>query len=151
MIDLNDAMTQEEIAEIDFSDKTGISDLQALLSDYNKLRENEALAKKNYETLHTHREHMEEMLYGLMENAGLQSVKTDDGTFYQRTDIYCSVRKEVQEEAFEWLRKQELGDIIQPTVNSRTLSAIMKERIEAGGDIPEFVNVTTKNRIGIRK
>lgn len=138
------------MTDISFADESVVKQLTAKLEEYDLLRTSENMAKSEYELLKTRREHMEETLYAEMEDAGLTAVKTAVGTFYLRTDIYCSIKKEVQEEAFNWLRQLELDDIIQPTVNSRTLSAIMKEQLEAGNTIPDFVNVTTKNRVGIR-
>ena len=134
MIDLNDAPKQEDIS---FADESVIKDLTTKLYEYDVLRASENSAKSEWDLLKTRREHIEGSLFAEMENAGLNSVNTDAGTFYRRVDTYCSIRKEEQEEAFAWLRNQDLGDIIQPTVNSKTLSAIMKERIEAGETIPE--------------
>lgn len=147
MIDLNNAPLQEEIS---FSDETVVKSLNIKLAEYNLMRAEENSAKSEYELLKLQRETMEETIYNIMEDAGMNAIKTDDGTFYRRVDTYCSIRKEEQQKAFEWLIENGLGDIIQETVNARTLTATMKERLDSGEQIPEFINVTTKNRVGIR-
>lgn len=53
---------------------------------------------------------------------------------------------------FGWLKKNRLGDIIQPTVNSSTLKAWIKGRIKDGKKYPaEMLNVTPVTRASITK
>jgi hypothetical protein len=40
-------------------------------------------------------------------------------------------------EAFAWLRGQDLGEIIQETVNANTLTAALRERLESGASYPD--------------
>ena len=54
-----------------------------------------------------------------------------------RTDFYASINKQHEEQAFEWLRSNGLGEIIRPTVNAATLKATLRERMKDGKDIPE--------------
>lgn len=51
--------------------------------------------------------------------------------------IRASILGETKDEAFEWLRNNELGDLIKPTVNASSLSAAAKEQIENGQELPE--------------
>jgi hypothetical protein len=52
---------------------------------------------------------------------------------------------------FEWLRENDLGSLIQETVNARTLSSAVKGLLEDGETIPEEMNVTIKKSVGMRK
>lgn len=44
--------------------------------------------------------------------------------------LYASIVSGQKEAAYEWLRAHDLGDIIQPTVSSSTLSAVAREMLE---------------------
>lgn len=59
-----------------------------------------------------------------------------------------------KERGMEWLRENNLGDLIQPTVNAQTLSAAMRKRIEDDGmDPPEglfntsYMNFTSATKV----
>jgi hypothetical protein len=126
--------------------------LKDSLSSYSKAKAYEDELKKTYTEAKERRESLEESLYIALENSGFQSVNTEAGTFYRRVDQYFSVNKEVRDEAYAWLKTQNLESLIQPTVNARTLTATMKERQDQGLNVPkELINMITKNRVGIRK
>lgn len=79
-----------------------------------------------------------------MGNAGVKTITMEDigyrFTVSQR--YFCSMPN--KEDGMEWLRKNGAGDLIQPTVNSGTLSSWAKNRLEEEGlDLPEnLFNVT---------
>lgn len=52
------------------------------------------------------------------------------GTLSLTSDMYCTQKKDRQEELFQWLRDNEYGDIIKDTVNASTLKALVKELLE---------------------
>lgn len=53
---------------------------------------------------------------------------------------------------FSWLKKNKLGDLIQPTVNSSTLKSWLKGRIKDGKKYPlECLNVNPVTRASITK
>lgn len=115
-------------------------------------KQQEKLAKEQYDGLKSERMEMEETLNAMMENEGVQSFRTDEATFYRREDIYANVKKENQDQFFDWLRSQGFGDLIYETVNHRTLSGFVRERMEEGGDdLPDYINVTVKKTVGTRK
>lgn len=51
--------------------------------------------------------------------------------------LYASIIPEKRADAFAWLRKNRLKDLIIETVNASTLSAAAKLRVEANQDVPE--------------
>ena len=83
-----------------------------------------------------------------IKNMNLEGV----GRISLRTDIYASVKADAKARALEWLGDIGSGDLIQPTVNSSTLKAFLKNRIKAGEDIPEdLFNVTPYQQATITK
>ena len=126
-----------------------------------------------------------EIIPNLLAEQGLASLKLADGSIVEVKKMYrCSVRKDFQADAFQWLRNNELGDIIknvvsvgfgmgednkaeqmlslaeqqgyQPeqktTVHAGTLAALLRERIEAGLDMPsDFFSTFVKDETKISR
>lgn len=99
-----------------------------------------------------------ELMPTLLEDQGLENVKMAD--FYGpgesarvqvAADLYVKVPKEYTESFHKWLKKNKLGALIQPTINSSTLKAFTKGRIEAGKKLPEGLKVTPFTRASIVK
>jgi len=89
-----------------------------------------------------------------MEREGLQSpVKFDGiGRISLTADLFVSVIPGRKEGLFEWLEMNNLGSLVQPTLNASTLKAFVKGRLMNGGDVPEgFVNITPVTRASILK
>jgi hypothetical protein len=71
------------------------------------------------------------------EREDIKSFTTKSGhrvTVQQR--VFASIVKETQDEAYDWLRKNGLGDLIKPTVNSSSLSATAKELAAEMKELP---------------
>lgn len=58
--------------------------------------------------------------------------------------IYASIAAEKKDEALKFLRSRKRGDLIQKTVNSRSLSTFIKELMESGRKIPECISYYLK-------
>lgn len=91
---------------------------------YAKYKETEALAEliaKAEENLkqmkETHRRMEEEELPGMMASIGLDNIKFSTGESVSvETSIHCGIPSLRQEEAFEWLNDNNLGDLIKNEV-----------------------------------
>ena len=95
---------------------------------------------------------LEEETFQIMENHGIQNISVGGYMLYRKTAIYCSVKADNKPAAYDWLETEGYNQLFQKTVNARTLTAAMKELMTSGGEIPdEFINVSTKNQIGMRK
>ncbi len=74
------------------------------------------------------------------EQAGVPNVPLDEGF---RVGISVNTRASIREgkkaEAFVWLRDNDKGDIIQPTINASTLSALAKQLGENNIDMPDDI------------
>ncbi len=80
------------------------------------------------------------MIPEAFERESISSFTTDNGyrvTVSQR--FFASILEGMKDVAFEWLRKNKLGDLIQPTVNAGTLSAEGKRMLEEGRELPEQI------------
>lgn len=87
-------------------------------------------------------------------NAGNQRTVTFNGIgrISLTPDVQVSTKTGMKEGLFTWLKKNRLGDLIQPNVNSSTLRAFVKDRLKAGKTVPdEFLNVTPITRASITK
>jgi predicted nuclease with TOPRIM domain len=58
------------------------------------------------------------------------------GTIYLKPELNCYVKKEVEQEFFDWLRANNQGDIIKETVHHGTLKSWAKEQLENGAPLP---------------
>lgn len=72
-----------------------------------------------------------------MEEAGLEKFTVDGRPITTRIEIYTSIPADHREEAYAWLRKHGLGEIITNTVNGSTLRATVKEQLHNGQHFPE--------------
>lgn len=61
-----------------------------------------------------------------------------------RPVIYASIAAEKKDEAFKFLRARKRSDLIQKTVNARSLSVFVKELMEAGRKVPECISYYLK-------
>lgn len=67
-------------------------------------------------------------------------------------DLQVSTKVGMKDKLYAWLKKNRLGDLIQPGVNPSTLKAFVKDRMRAGKEVPgDFLNVTPITRASITK
>jgi len=59
--------------------------------------------------------------------------------------LYASVLKENQDRLFLFLRDTGRNDLIKEVVNPQSLSGFVKEVLESGGKLPEFINYYLKS------
>jgi len=80
----------------------------------------------------------------LFDDEGVSSVPLTEGYRVGVSQkLYASIRPESKEAAYEWLRENDLGDLISSTVNASTLSAAAKHELEENGREfpPDLFNV----------
>ena len=134
--------------ELNFQDT--IADVESFRKLVNTKAE-ELRLKAEYELTKKTRIKLEEMVYARMENANIQSINVDNTTLYCKTNLYASISKANKKEGFEWLENNGYEDLIQESVNARTLAATIKEFLATGGELPSCISTTVKNTIGIKK
>ncbi len=89
-----------------------------------------------------------------MDDDGITSANIDGiGRIGLTSDLYASIIKDQQSQAFGWLRDHNHGDAVKETVNAGTLKALLKVVIKKGEvTIPEEIfKVTPYSRAAITK
>ena len=95
-----------------------------------------------------------ELIPKRMEEQGdLQSMTIRNlGRLSLTPDVHVSIKAEMKDRLFAWLKKRRLGDLMQTTVNSGTLRAFVKDRTKNGKEIPiACLNVSPYIRASITK
>lgn len=88
-----------------------------------------------------------------MDRAGVKTFTMTNGMRMSRTArIMASIPSELKQEAFAYLRENGLGGIVTETVNASTLSAVVKEKMEAGIEFPsEIFKVHMQDNVSLTK
>lgn len=88
-----------------------------------------------------------------MDDAGLESFSVAGvGRVYIQSSLNASIRAGAKEGAYEWLGDHGHGDLIQETVNSSSLKALAKAKIQDNDPLPEeLFNVSPKTFVVIQK
>lgn len=87
-----------------------------------------------------------------MDEEKVKTFNTDRFRVTRLSKVFASIEggQAGQPAAFEWLRNNELGDIIKPTVNASSLSAIAKKMLEEGKELPDdLFSVAFKDSISV--
>ena len=117
-------------------------ELKKIVTDLDKtLKE----AKSNFNAL-------EEKAFIMMEQEGIQNLNIKGKLMYRNVQTWASVRGEKKEDAYDWLKTSGFEDLFYETLNSRTLTSVIRDFIKEGGEVPvNLINLKVVNKIGIRK
>lgn len=88
-----------------------------------------------------------------MEDEDINVVGIDGvGRLGTTSDINCSIKAGAKQDAYVWLQDHGHGDIIQPTVNSSSLKAVIKKAMADGTEVPaDLFNVAPFTRATITR
>ena len=88
-----------------------------------------------------------------MEDLGLKSANVDGiGRITVTADMFTSIPAPTKEMAYKWLRDNNFGDLIKPTVNGSSFKALAKEQMRAGVIFPEkLFKITPYMRASVTK
>lgn len=95
-----------------------------------------------------------ELLPELFEAEGVKSIPLAEGfRVGTSTQFRASIKKDMKDAAYAWLRANKLGDIISSTVNASTLSSVASKMIEEENkELPEeMFNVAPLNTTSVTK
>ncbi len=89
----------------------------------------------------------------VMEDEGIRNLSVEGvGRVSLTADMHVSVKDGQKESFYDWLRDNGRSDLIQPTVNSSTLKATVKDMVRSGEQIPdEMLNISPFTRASITK
>lgn len=96
---------------------------------------------------------LEHRLLEHLEAIGADSTATYEGVriSVQKPRLYASYLKDNEAFVFDFVTDVGRSDLIKPTINASSLSAWVKERIEAGQNVPEFINFYLKPMVRIQE
>ncbi len=87
-----------------------------------------------------------------LEHDKIKTFSTDDWRISRSTRVLASIPGEKRDEAYNWLRENDHGSLIKETVNASSLSALAKEIMEGGHELPEdLFNVHPKVSVSFTK
>jgi len=101
------------------------------------------------------KENIEAILYEAMVYEGVQNIKTGMGVFYLLDKDYASIKPDLQDEFFEYLKSSNNGNLIRPTIHSQTLTSWVKEQIgdeslEDNEELSKYITIFTRHKVGVR-
>ena len=101
------------------------------------------------------KENIEAILYEAMVYEGIQNIKTDIGLFYLLDKDYASIKPDLQDEFFEYLKATDNGTLIRPSIHSQTLTSWVKEQIgdeslEDNEELSKYITIFTRHKVGVR-
>ncbi|HLO98678.1 MAG TPA: hypothetical protein VK171_08795 [Fimbriimonas sp.] len=88
-----------------------------------------------------------------MEDDGVDRISVSGvGRVSLTADLHVSVKADQKEAFYQWLDDNGRGDLVQPTVNSSTLKAAVKNMLKSGEEPPvELLNISPFTRASITK
>ena len=88
-----------------------------------------------------------------MEEEGLTGLKIEGlGSIVLTADLQVTTKGGAKEGLYQWLRENDLDDLIQDNVNASTLKSFVKKRMQEGKDYPsDFLNVHPFTRASIKR
>jgi len=126
------------------------NELNATLQEVLEKRNQVEILKNQLKAQKADLEIQEEYLVTEMLEAGLKSMKNDDGVLASVTEkINYSVLKQDVDVFHRWLKGKGYGDIIKPTVHSQTMQSFFRNDYE-DEELPLFVKEFKKRGITIR-
>lgn len=148
--DLTGIVTRDLSAQIASKDNDVVEYTRAFVSlrrIKDELDELQKAVSKTYEELKTQK------LPEKYEAAGVPSINLEEGYRVSVSHrVFASIKKDRKDEAYEWLRQNQLGDLINQTVNTSTLSAAAASMAEDNRELDtELFNVAVVNNTSVTK
>jgi len=97
----------------------------------------------------------EEQLVAAMVEEEMQNFTRNGKQFILTSRTYASAKSGMMPDICDWMKDNDLGDMVKESIHPQTLQAWVKEQIEEAGALPkdlsELVNVYEKSGISIRQ
>ncbi len=121
-----------------------------LVAQFRSAKEKRDHLKEDLKNAQAEYDMIESRLIEFLESNSAISTAKYEGLGYaqiQKPRLYASCKEEDMERLFEFLREQTREDLIKTTVMPQGLSNFVKECIESGIEIPEYVSYYLKPSI----
>ena len=93
-----------------------------------------------------------EVLPELFKDLEIDSISLHGRNFILSGQMYCSIKKDNEEEAFNWLRQNGYASLVKENVNAKQLTSCMNEYFEEfAKEPPECISRFKREYISIRK
>lgn len=131
--------------------ENGLSEIKKLIQELSAIRKTYKHTSEALDDIKEKKTQLEQTLFIALENAGLQNVKGEDGcTYYRKEQMFANVKMEDKPTFFQWLRDNDMGDIIKEDIHFKTLTAFVKEQLEHENPLPKYVSTFTRDTIAYR-
>ena len=121
-----------------------------LVAQFRRAKEKRDNLKDDLKAAQAEYDMTESRLIELLESNSAISTAKYEGLGYaqiQKPRLYASCKEENMERLFDFLREKAREDLIKTTVMPQTLSSFVKECIETGIEIPDYVSYYLKPSI----
>ena len=121
-----------------------------LVAQFRRAKEKRDNLKDDLKAAQVEYDMTESRLIELLESNSAISTDKYEGLGYaqiQKPRLYASCKEENMERLFDFLREKAREDLIKTTVMPQTLSSFVKECIETGIEIPDYVSYYLKPSI----
>ena len=121
-----------------------------LVAQFRRAKEKRDNLKDDLKAAQVEYDMTESRLIELLESNSAISTAKYEGLGYaqiQKPRLYASCKEENMERLFDFLREKAREDLIKTTVMPQTLSSFVKECIETGIEIPDYVSYYLKPSI----
>ena len=121
-----------------------------LVAQFRRAKEKRDNLKDDLKAAQVEYDMTESRLIELLESNSAISTDKYEGLVYeqiQKPRLYASCKEENMERLFDFLREKAREDLIKTTVMPQTLSSFVKECIETGIEIPDYVSYYLKPSI----
>lgn len=87
----------------------------------------------------------------LMEDHEIEKMTIEGvGTLYTQTGVYASILAADRDEAHIWFKEHGHGDLVKEAIHHSTLRSWVKEQLEEGKTVPEFLHAKPVTTARIR-
>ena len=97
----------------------------------------------------------EEQLVAAMVEEEMQNFTRNGRQFVLTSRTYANAKAGMMPDICDWMKDNDLGDMVKESIHPQTLQAWVKEKMEEAGALPEelepMLNVYEKSGISIRK
>lgn len=149
------SLLQEKVeVTLKFFQSIDTTNLPLLLRAFKLLKENKEFLDGINDVVKAEYDRMaQSVIPRVFQEMELDSIKMHGRNFILANRSHYSINKDKKDEAFDWLRENDLGMLIKEEVNSKSLSSALKELLEEQAKSPpqDLVNMHSVDYIQVRK